>query len=421
MEIMTEFQFLDLAAKPILSKSNNMPILLQINVTANWGSTGKIAEQIGLCAMAHGWQSYIAYGRMMNSSKSQLIKIGTKADVYEHFAEQLLFDDEGLSSRFATKCLINKIEKINPDIVQLHNIHDHYLNYKILFDYFNRAKTKVVWTFHDCWAFTGHCFHFVPKDCDRWKIQCYDCPLKNEYPKTIIDRSYKNYNLKKFLFSGSKNLTIVPASYWMANFVKQSFLKDKRVEVIHNGVDLNVYKPMGLKASALDGKFRIIAVSNIWNSDKGEQDVYKLREMLPVDEYEITMVGLSASQISNLPRGIEGIQRTQNVNELVRLYSNADVLVNPTYADTFPTINLEALATGTPVITYRTGGSPEAIDDRTGVVVEQGNVEALAEVIRRMKIYPLSSNDCRNRAELYFDKDKCFEKYIQLYEQLINQ
>lgn len=419
MVIMTVFQFLDLAARRIPSKTYNMPTLLQVNVTANWGSTGKIAEQIGLRAMAHGWKSYIAYGRMMNPSKSQLIKIGTRADVYEHYAEQFLFDNEGLSSRFATKCLIDKIEIINPDIVHLHNIHDHYLNYKILFDYLNKADTKVVWTFHDCWAFTGHCFHFVQKNCDRWKTQCHDCPLKNEYRKTISDRCYKNYSLKRLLFGGCKNLTIVPASYWMADFVKQSFLKDKRIEVIHNGVDLNVYKPLGEKSSASGGKFRIIAVSNIWNADKGEQDVYKLREMLPVEEYEITMVGLSSSQVNNLPSGIKGVQRTQNINELVKLYSESDVLINPTYADTFPTVNLEALACGTPVITYNTGGSPEAIDERTGVVVEQGDVEALAEAIRRMSIHPLFPNDCRARAEQYFDKDKCFEKYINLYGNLV--
>lgn len=396
-----------------------MPTLLQINVTANWGSTGKIAEQIGLSAMARGWKSYIAYGRMMNPSKSQLIRIGNMVAVYEHYAEQLLFDNEGLGSRFATKGLIDKIEKINPDIIHLHNIHDHYLNYNILFEYLNKTNTKVVWTFHDCWAFTGHCFHFVQKNCDRWKTQCHDCPLKNEYSKTILDRSYKNFDLKRLLFAACKNLTIVPASYWMADFVKQSFLKDKRIEVIHNGVDLNVYKPLGEKSSASRGKFRIIAVSNIWNSDKGEQDIYKLREMLPVDEYEITMVGLSSSQVNNLPSGIEGIQRTQNVNELVRLYSESDVLVNPTFADTFPTVNLEALACGTPVVTYRTGGSPEAIDERTGVVVGQGDVEALAEAIRKMKVSPLSSDDCRKRAEQYFDKDKCFEEYINLYQSLI--
>lgn len=396
-----------------------MQTLLQINVTANWGSTGKIAEQIGLCAMAHGWNSYIAYGRMMNPSKSQLIKIDTKLENYAHYTEQLLFDDEGLGSRLATKRLISKIGQINPDIIHLHNIHDHYLNYKILFEYLNKTDTKVVWTFHDCWAFTGHCFHFVQKNCDRWKTQCHDCPLKNEYPKTIFDRSYQNYNLKRLLFDGCKNLTVVPASYWMADFVKQSFLKDKRIEVIHNGVDLNVYRSCGEKPSTKDGKLRILAVSSVWNAGKGELDIYKLRNMLSNAEYEITMVGLSSGQIKNLPKGIRGIQRTQNVNDIVKLYSESDVLVNPTYADTFPTVNLEALAAGTPVITYRTGGSPEAIDERTGAVVEQGDVEALADVIRKMKVHPLLSDDCRRRAEQYFDKDKCFEKYLLLYQSLI--
>ena len=395
-----------------------MQTLLQINVTANWGSTGKIAEQIGLCAMAHGWNSYIAYGRMMNPSKSQLIKIDTKLENYAHYTEQLLFDDEGLGSRLSTKRLISKIGQINPDIIHLHNIHDHYLNYKILFEYLNKTDTKVVWTFHDCWAFTGHCFHFVQKNCNRWKTLCHDCPLKNEYPKTILDRSSKNFKLKRHLFGDCKNLTIVPASYWMADFVKQSFLKDKRIEVIHNGVDLNVYKPLGEKSSASGGKFRIIAVSNIWNADKGEQDVYKLREMLPEEDYEITMVGLSCDQVNNLPSGIRGVQRTQNVNELVKYYSESDVLLNPTYADTFPTVNLEALACGTPVITYNTGGSPEAIDEKTGVVVEQGDVEALANAIIKMKCHPFSSTDCRKRAEEFFDKDKCFEEYIRLYEKL---
>lgn len=396
-----------------------MPKLLQINVTSNWGSTGKIAEQIGLCAMSCGWKSYIAYGRMMNPSKSQLIKIDTKLENYAHYTEQLLFDDEGLGSRFATKRLISKIWQINPDIIQLHNIHDHYLNYKILFEYLNKTNTKVVWTFHDCWAFTGHCFHFVQKNCNRWKTICHDCPLKNEYPKTILDRSSKNFKLKRHLFGDCKNLTIVPASYWMSDFVKQSFLKDKRIEVIHNGVDLNMYRSCGEKPSTKDGKFRILAVSSVWNAGKGEFDIYKLRKVLSEVEYEITMAGLSYDQINSLPSGIKGIQRTQNINELVKLYSESDVLINPTYADTFPTVNLEALACGTPVITYNTGGSPEAIDERTGVVVEQGNVEALAETIRNMKNHPLSSEDCRKRAEELFDKDKCYEKYIRLYEKLL--
>ena len=123
--------------------------------------------------------------------------------------------------------------------------------------------------------------------------------------------------------------------------------------------------------------------------------------------------------MKKLPTGIRGIQRTQNVNELAKLYSDSDVLINPTYADTFPTVNLEALACGTPVITYRTGGSPEAVDEKTGIVVEQGDIGALADAIRQMKESPLSSEACRKRAEEHFDKDKCFAKYIELYDELL--
>lgn len=392
-------------------------ILLQINVTANWGSTGKIAEQIGQCAIANGWESYIAYGRWYNPSQSHLIKIGNKLDMYQHYAEQRILDNEGLCSRRATKEFIKRINEIKPDVIQLHNIHDHYLNYRLLFEYLNKTDIKVVWTFHDCWAFTGHCFHFITKGCERWKSGCFDCPLQHEYPKTLFDRSRKNYTMKKNLFGANNNFTIIACSEWIANFVRQSFLKDKPIRVINNGVDLNVFK----NSESLDTNkktFHVLAVSNVWNKDKGFDDILKLREILS-NEYEITIVGVAKQQLNSLPQGIVGIERTQNVHELVALYSNADVFVNPTYADNFPTVNLEALACGTPVITYCTGGSPEAIDEKTGIVVEQGDVNGLVEAIRMMKDNPLSSVDCRKRAEDYFEKDKCFEKYIDLYNSLM--
>lgn len=391
--------------------------LLQINVTANWGSTGKIAEQIGQCAIAHGWDSYIAYGRWYNPSQSHLIKIGDKLNMYQHYAEQRIFDNEGLCSRRATKEFIKRIDEIKPNVIQLHNIHDHYLNYRLLFEYLNKTDIKVVWTFHDCWAFTGHCFHFITKGCERWKSGCFDCPLQHEYPKTLFDRSRKNYTMKKNLFGANNNLTIIACSEWIANFVRQSFLKDKPIYVINNGVDLNVFKD----SESLDTNkksFHVLAVSNVWNKDKGFDDILKLREILS-NEYEITIVGVTKQQLNFLPQGIVGIERTQNVHELVALYSKADVFINPTYADNFPTVNLEALACGTPVITYRTGGSPEAIDEKTGVVVEQGDLNGLAVAIQKMKENPLSSADCRKRAEDYFEKDKCFEKYIELYNSLI--
>ena len=393
-----------------------MPTILQINITANWGSTGKIAESIGLAAIKRGWESYIAYGRIANPSVSKLIKVGGKLNTYLHYAGNRLLDLEGRCSSLATKRLIKEIARIKPDVVQLHNIHDHFLNYRLLFEYLNQADIKVVWTFHDCWAMTGHCMHFVTKNCDRWKTGCHDCLMKGEYPKSLIDRSRKNWELKKSLFAGCKNLSVVACSDWIADFARESFLKDKRILTIYNGVDLSIFKPQSKTESK---RFKIIAVSSPWYPAKGELDIYKLRSILSDEDFEIIMVGLSANQIKKLPAGIRGIQRTQSVNELAKLYSDSDVLINPTYADTFPTVNLEAMACGTPVITYRTGGSPEAVDEKTGIVVEQGDIDSLADAIRKMKEHPLSSADCRKRAEEHFDKDKCFEKYIELYDELL--
>lgn len=398
--------------------------LLQINECLNF-STGNIAQSIGEAAMSRGWESYIAFSSRepIVSCRSKVIQVGRFYDPYLHYIENRIFDREGLSSRIATRKLIQQINDIQPDIIQLHNIHDHWLNYKLLFEFLNTTDIKVVWTFHDCWAFTGHCFHFVTKNCDRWKTGCYDCPLVHEYPNTLLDRSIKNYLQKKASFTKCKNLTIVPCSDWMGGFVRESFLRDKRIHVIKNGVNLGVFKPSKDRRDTIDGKYRILAVSNVWNKEKGLEDIYELRNLLPND-YLITIVGLTSEQVKTLPTGIIGIQRTQNVQELVELYSKSDVLINPTYADTFPTINLEALACGTPVITYRTGGSPEAIDENTGAVVGQGDLNALCDKIKEFKqlnFKQIHTVDCRKRAEENFDKDKCFEQYIELYQRILSK
>lgn len=391
-----------------------MPKLLQINITSNWGSTGKIAEAINLTAQRQGWECSMAYGRWANPSHFPTYKVGNKLDMYVHYFENRIFDREGLSSRRATNALIHHVDELKPDVISLHNLHDHYLNYELLFRYLNETDIKVVWTFHDCWAFTGHCYHFVTHNCKKWMSECRHCPQRNG----IIDRSNQNFLLKKKLFTANKNLTIVPCSDWMADFVRKSFLCDNRIEVIHNGIDLNVFRPTNVSRN---GKFRIIAVSNVWTRDKGYLDLLELRNLLP-DEYEIIIVGVSDEQLEKLPHGVIGIRRTQNIQELVSLYNTADVLVNPTYADTFPTVNLEAIACGTPVITYRTGGSPEALDENSGAVVEQGHVGDLCSKIIEFRSSCFKNahmEDCRNRAISFFDKDECYLQYVRLYDDLL--
>ena len=388
-----------------------MPKLLQLNCTANWGSTGKIAEGIGLAAMKHGWESVIAYGRAMNTSQSHLVRVGSKTDVYLHYAGHRFFDREGLGSKRATKRLLKCIDNYKPDIIHLHNIHDHWLNYPLFFRYLATIDTPVVWTLHDCWAFTGGCAYFDKVDCRQWESECRKCPLKSH-----VDRSRRNFNLKKeFIAPLHKRLIIVPVSFWLERFVRNSFLKDCCIEMIHNGIDTERFKPTSSKKNV------VLGIALPWSARKGLDDMIILRELLS-DDVEIRLVGLNDEQLKNLPKGITGIKRTQSIKELVRHYSEASILVNPTYEDNFPTTNLEALACGTPVVTYRTGGSPEAIDAQTGIVVPKGDIEDLAKAIKEGLDNPkrFKSEDCRRSAELNFNKEIQFNRYVDLYMDILN-
>lgn len=400
-------------------------ILLQIDSCLNMLSTGRITESIGKLAIEKGWDCYIVHGARYTRPGSCMhsIQAVSKTGEYAHFAESLLFDNHGLASRRATKAVIEQIKQVQPDLIQLHCVHGYYMNYKLLFNYLNTTNIPVVWTFHDCWAFTGHCAHFVTAGCEKWKTGCFDCPLKGDYPKSFIDRSRRNYELKKSLFAINDNLHIVSVSEWLADLTRESFLKDKDIHVIHNGVDLNVFYPKEVEKS---NRVRVLGVSGVWNKDKGLYDFYKLRELIDNDQFEIVLIGLTKEQIKDVPGGIIGIERTNSVSELAEYYSSADVFVNPTYADSFPTVNMEALACGTPVITYRTGGSPEAVSPETGWVVEQGDIQAVASIVSQIvKIRECEiiaqRNKCRERAELVFNKDVSFDAYLDLYNRLVSQ
>lgn len=398
-----------------------MPKLLQVNECLNL-STGKIAQQIGELAIVKGWESWIAYsGREKEiPSKSHLIRVGSFMDSCIHYAEDRFLDNEGLSSRRKTKKLLKRIDEIRPDVVHLHNIHDHWLNYKMLFTYLAKAKIPVVWTQHDQWATTGHCYYNLV-GCERWKEECHDCPMSRWY---CLDRSRRNFRLKKQLLADIPSLTIIPVSEWLADMMRLSHLKDRDIQVIHNGIDIKTFSPQPTNAHERYGidKSRkiVLGVAALWDARKGLKDFYALAKRLPADKYAIVIVGQRTEEIKQVENGCQMVfvDRTQNALELAQLYSAASVFVNPTYQDNYPTTNLEAIACGTPVITYRTGGSPEAVDEKTGLVVEQGDIDGLTSAIERF-----SDGDykdcCRKRAEEEFDNSKCFNPYILLYNKLL--
>jgi glycosyltransferase involved in cell wall biosynthesis len=369
-----------------------------------------------------GGKSYFSGSRNAKSGQDYVIHIGNKLDLFRHVLSTRLFDNHGLSSKKATKKFIQSIEDIQPEIIHLHNIHGYYLHVGVLFDFLKSSKTPVVWTLHDCWPFTGHCAYFDRVDCQKWKTQCHTCPLKSYYPKSYFkDNSKNNFLLKREFFTGLENLTICTPSHWLKGLIEESFLKEYPVEVIHNGIDLEVFQSKINAKKRTNEPIRVLGVANIWDARKGLDDFIELNNRLE-GEIKITLVGVSDKVSRKLPSEIRSLERTNNVNELVDLYQEADVFINPTYSDNFPTTNIEALACGTPVITYDTGGSPEAIDDVTGICVRKGDVEGLVSAIQRINENPniFSVDACSSRAQNNFNKDENFLAYIELYKQLLN-
>lgn len=400
--------------------------VLQINSVCGIGSTGRIATDIHNNLIEQGHESYIAYGRDLPINCDNTIKIGTKLDNYTHVIETRILDRHGLGSRRATLRLIDEIKELDPNIIHLHNIHGYYVNIQILFNYLKETNKPVVWTLHDCWSFTGHCSHFDLIGCNKWQTGCFDCPQKKSYPSSIlIDNSRNNYRIKKELFTGLNNLTIVTPSEWLANLVMKSFLKEYPIKVINNGIDLEIFKPTKSNFREIyniKNKFVILGVATAWGTSKGIDYFIKLSKLINEDEI-IVMVGLTERQIKELPENIIGIARTNNAKELAEIYSDADVFINPTLSDTFPTTNLESLACGTPVITFNTGGSPECIDESCGFVVEKENLEELLVKIRVVKEKGKSnySEECLQRAIFFYNKNDKFNEYIKTYSYLISK
>lgn len=401
--------------------------VLQINSVSGYGSTGRIIEEIGEKIREAGGESYIIYGRKTGREGADAVRIGGEWECRKHWLLTRIADGHGLGSVRATRELVTAIGELRPDVIHLHNLHGYYLNIKILFEHLAGCGIPVVWTLHDCWALTGHCAHFAYCGCRKWLRQCSDCQQKNTYPVSwFADRSAKNYKLKKELFTSVPEMTLVPVSDWLARIVRQSFLGKYPLEVIHNGIDLEVFEPVKgnvREKYGIGDRFMILGVVNDWDERKGWNDFQQLYGGIDPEKYSMVMVGVTAEQKRKLPSGIIAVERTANVNELADFYSSADVFVNLTWEDTFPTTNLEAMACGTPVITYRTGGSVEAVTEETGFVVEQGDLEGLKKILYHLCTVGtgVCREKCRQRALELYDKSDCYEKYIQLYNKVIQK
>lgn len=408
-----------------------MKKLLQINPVLRMNtSTGRIMQEIGELVMQNGWESYIAYSRgrdgIRKPCRSKTIPVGNLRSTIWHGIMTRLFDRHGLSSDGATRQLIRRIEELHPDIIHIHNIHGYFLNYRILFDYLSRCGIPVIWTAHDCWLYTGHCYHYSYAKCDKWQTGCRHCPQKSEFPASyLFDRSEKNYADKRKAFTSMPHdkLVIVPVSEWIRNEMRHSFLKEYEFRVIHNGINTDLFQVYGADAVkaryGLQGKHILLGVASIWSREKGLYDFIALAERLRADE-AIVLVGVKEREKKRLPANVIGIGRTENIHQLAELYAAADAFVNFTWQDNYPTVNLEAIACGTPVITYRTGGSVEAVTGETGFVIGQGDLggalEAIRTIERRGKDFYREA--CRTYALAHFRKEDRYADYLLLYDEL---
>lgn len=397
--------------------------ILMINTVCGILSTGRICTDIAEVLEKEGHECKIAYGRMTVPEKYQkyAIKFGNSFTNKIDAGFSRILDNGGLNSKIPTLYLIKKIKDFAPDIIHLHNIHGSYINIKILFKFLKKYNKPVVWTLHDCWTYTGHCAHFTLIGCNKWKTLCSKCPHKRSYPKSLfLDRSTRNHKLKKKLFTSLDKVTIITPSQWLADVTKQSYMGKYDIYPIPNGVDLEAFKPTQgdfRKKHGLENKKIILGVASAWGKNKGTEEFAKLSQTLSND-YKVVMVGLSEAQAEKMPKEILTLPRTNSISELAEIYTAADIFLNPSRQETMGLTTVEAMACGTPVLTSNLTAVPEVVDENSGLVLENLEIDAIINGIEKVlaKEYP----NTRNRAEEY-EKSAQYQKYLNEYQKVLKK
>ncbi len=396
--------------------------VLQINSVCGIGSTGKVTLDLYQVLKEQGHECCICYGRGSAPEGINTIRIGSNREVYEHVIYTRLTDRTAFASKKATEKLIHRIKQYNPDIIHLHNLHGYYINIQLLFDYFKEFNKPVLWSLYDCWSFTGHCSHFDYIGCNKWKVGCCHCPQKKLYPASLLwDNSFDNYRRKKEIIQSYKKLIIVPPTTWLANLLKESYLRDFPVFTIPSGIDLDAFKPVESdlrKIHGLEDKYVVLGVASGFHKFKGSQYLIDLANELP-DQYKLVLIGVDNENRHLYPENMLVLPKIIDSKELAQYYTMADVFVNPTLQETQGLTNIEAMACGTGVVAFHSGGCPESIDETCGYVVERDDFKGLLSSVIKACERPFDPNSCIQRAKFY-DKSRLYGEYIKLYEHCLN-
>ena len=396
-----------------------------INVVCGIRSTGRICTDLATALEATGHEVKIAYGRenVPKQFQKYAVRIGSDLDVKLHGVKARLFDGCGFGSKKATEKFIEWVKEYDPDVIHLHNIHGYYINVEVLFEYLKICGKRIIWSFYDCWSFTGHCAHYDFNECKQWKRGCKHCKFLSDYPKTFVSRVKENYTEKKRLFTGIPHLNIVAPSTWMKKQIMQSFMHEYPIYVLPNGLDISKFKKDELMPEILtnEDRFIVLGVSSFWNTLKGLDTFNRLADILPEEEFCIVLVGKIAN-VKMLNNKIIHIDATDSINQLCMYYSAADVFVNPTLQETQGLTTVEAFACGTPAVVYESGGTAECVTDACGRVVNKNDIESIVNVLMDIKngLISFSEEDILNAARSY-DNGVRYVPFLELYKKLCSE
>ncbi len=399
--------------------------VLMINSVSGYGSTGTICEDIAFVLEREGHECFIAYGQATTNYKKSF-KIGTILENHLHNLGSRIFGKQGYFTTNGTKKLLNYIDSIRPDVIHLHNLHGNYLNLPLLFAYLIKYNKPVVWTFHDCWAFTGKCAHYTDVACYKWQSFCDHCPQTEKYPPSLfLDRSKSMFFDKKQWFTSIENLSVITVSEWLEGQVRHSFFKERTIKTIYNWVDTEIFKSTDskdvIKGYGLNtNKFTVLLVSAHWNeNDVKWKDLLALSKLVSND-VQLIVAGYVENK-SKLPENVFHINYINSKIKLAQLYSFSDVYVHLSTEDTFGKVIAEALSCGTPAIVYDSTACPEIIGEGCGYVVEKRNVNQIASAINTIKKNSKTfySANCRNFVVENFNIYSNINTTIDVYKSLI--
>lgn len=393
--------------------------IVAINTVAEvYNAPGRIMTDICRAINDNGGDALAVYGRGEPPLGINSYHMGGKFDFYSHTLKSRITDSEGLHSVVATRKMLDEVERFEPDIVHLHNLHGHYLNYRLLFDWLKTTGVPVVWTLHDCWAFTGHCAYYSSVKCNGWLTGCKQCKHIREYPRSYIDRARYNFAKKTDVFTSLDRLTIVPVSQWLANEVASSFLNKYSVKVIPNGIATDIFRRV--PAEFRSRTFRILGVASNWENRKNLQFFIDLAYNSPTAI--VYLAGrLSRKQRKKLPKNILLVGEVKDCQEMAHVYSSVDMFINASDSETFGMTTIEAMSCGLPVIVNNTTALPEVIAGDSAFVTDIRDKKKVLTLIEKIKneIIPLKTETSLEHVRANYDVSVMVSAYIQLFKNIL--